>query len=682
MNSTPLRDLSAPRPAKASALQGAVASGSPPISKHKSDLLALSAAVPSWDPSLVGAAETADELFQVDPARANILRSLDIDPDSVVLEVGAGTGALSRYLAESVALLDAVEPSLELAGIAAARLAAFENARVFAGSLFDVPSARTYDLIVAVDQLRGSAGSADRWLARAASLLTPGGSIVIAETNRLGAKFLVGAPDDSTDVIFDSIEGYPRGSSDPAFRRSELVALIAAAGLKPQVLVALPDHRLTRVVADASCLSGEHARLLADLALTPSPDYGTQRPKLADESRVWQQLVDEGLGDQLANSFVIVASQNHSRPLWGADRLAIYFSWQRAAEFTSQTVVDKSGDKVIFTRRYPRAESSSALRVHDSSYEFVAGSTLASAIAQAPDDQVRAWLMEWRELLLDLFSRGHLWLDLHPGNLIIGTNGNLVPIDLEFETASHDVDFAIRRGLLTVSRILALTTHPSLWSEQVRSVRDIGLHLGELMGYKAESGWFDATIIDEAEFQETVAGTRRAGRPRSAWNDELNAVANTPLENLPLGLRVYETVGTTVAERDAAYARLGVFDDRIRGLEGQVRALDVNAILERDATITALEQNLAITRETLSRHITSLESRAQVEKESSAELETELRDELHHAHVASLSLQSSRTYRVALRLQSASTAAFPIGSFRRKLAARIVRAVRGGHHPT
>lgn len=685
MNSTPLRDLYARRPAGASVLDGAVLGGTP-LAAHQAKLFESSTTVPSWDPSLVGAAESADELFQVDPARSNILRSLDIRPDSVVLEIGAGGGALSRYLAESVEILDTLEPRVALAEAAAARLAEFENTRVFAGDLSDVPPAPTYDLIVAIDQLRETAGAADLWLARAAALLSPGGSIVIAETNRLGAKFLIGSPDDGSGLVFDSIEGYPRGSTDRALSRSQLVALVSAAGLEPRVLVALPDHRLARVVADPSRLDGEHARLLSDLALTPSPDYGTRRPKLADERRVWEQLVQEGLGGDLANSFVIVAAASGSRPLWNPDRLAVYFSWQRAAEYTSQTVVHRSRERVIFTRHYPRADPSTALSVHDSSYEFVVGSTLASVIADAPDDRVAAWLAEWRELLVDFSAKGQFWLDLHPGNVIIGPDGALVPIDLEFETDVHDVDFAVRRGLLTVSRILALTTHPSLWPDSVRSVRDIGAHLGELMGYPPESGWFDATILDEAEFQQTVAGSRCGGRPRSAWSDDLTAAADTPLENLPLGVRVFETVEKTLAERDAAYHRLGVFDDRIRELEGEVRTLGL-ARTARDARMRAvdlevsecrvkireLEHNLASSRSNLSKHIASLETRSQLERSSSSELETALRIEIHHAHLAAVELQSSRTYQLAYRIQAASALALPTGSFRRKLALRLAR---------
>ncbi|MBG6106763.1 methyltransferase [Frigoribacterium sp. CG_9.8] len=688
MNSTPLRDLSVRRTAEASVLNGAVLTGAP-LTAHEAAILASSSNVPSWDPSLVGDAETVGELFHVDPARSNILRSLDIHPNSVVLEVGAGAGALSRYLAESVSILDTLEPRLALASTAAVRLAGFKNARVFAGDLSDVPPVPAYDLIVAVDQLRVAAGAADLWLAQAAALLSPGGSIVIAETNRLGAKFLVGSPDDGSNIVFDSIEGYPRGSSDRAHSRSELTDLVIGAGLEPHVLVALPDHRIARVVADPSRLSGEHARLLSDLAFTPSPDYGAQRPKLADESRVWEQLVEEGLGGELANSFVILAAANASQQLWSPDNLAIYFSWQRAAEFTSQTIVHRSGEKVIFTRHYPRADPSTALSVHDSSYEFVVGSTLASVIAGAPDDRVAAWLAGWRELLIDFSAKGHLWLDLHPGNLIIGPDGALVPIDLEFETVSHDVDFAIRRGLITISRLLALTTHPSLWPDGVRSVRDIGTHLGKLMGYSSETGWFNATIIDEAEFQRTVAGSRGSGRPRSAWIDELTAVADTPLRNLPLGDRVFENVEMTVSERDSAYARLGVFDARIRELESEVQALSIElterttkirvlevAFEERDFKIRELEHDLVISRSTLSRHIASLEIRSQLERGSSSELEKALRNEIHDAHLAAVKLRSSRTFQLATRLQAAVAVALPIGSIRRRLAVRLARAVQ------
>lgn len=630
-------------------------------------------------------------MLEVEPARSNILRSLTIDQTSIALEIGAGAGALSRYLGETVALLDTIEPRDDLAAIAAERLADLDSVRVFTGTIDDVPAEPVYDLIVAVDQLRVAGLSAHSWLGEVRSRLAPGGTLVLAESNRLGTKYLVGSPDDESKGIFDSIEGYSRGEESQALTRPQMVELLDGAGFVFHLLAALPDHRSTRVVLDPSRLSGELVSLASDLAIAPSPDYFALRPKLADESRVWQQLVAAGLAAELANSFVIVATTERESVLWEADRVASYHSWQRSAEYTSQTDIHLDAGGAIFSRHYPRADSFANPLVRDSSYRYVHGRTLASAMVGAPDEQIALWLARWKALVSELADGGQLWLDLHPGNLILDDSDQLSPIDLEFAVPGSDIDFTIRRGVLVLARTLAAATHPSRWSTEISTVGDIALKLGGLMGYGPDRQWFETTLDDEAKFQQTVAGARATGKTREEWRHELETVTRTPLDDLPLGLRVYEAVDRIAAERDAAHERLGVFDKRIRELEDSLELEAVGHIAaERDAAHQRLDlfdkriqelehslaRELAHPKSALSNHIASLETRIQEQSEAFQRTEVELRNTLHHAHLADLALRSSRTYRLALRLQTVSGEALPLGSRRRRAASRIFAIFR------
>ena len=47
---------------------------------------------------LISQAQGWAERYHVDPARANIVRGLTIPPEARVLEIGAGCGAVTRYL--------------------------------------------------------------------------------------------------------------------------------------------------------------------------------------------------------------------------------------------------------------------------------------------------------------------------------------------------------------------------------------------------------------------------------------------------------------------------------------------------------------------------------------------------------------------------------------------------------
>src|SRR5690348_6825024 len=59
--------------------------------------------------------------YHFSPRRSNLLRPFLISPDVTVLEVGAGCGAITRYLGEAGARVVAVEGTYRRAAIAAAR---------------------------------------------------------------------------------------------------------------------------------------------------------------------------------------------------------------------------------------------------------------------------------------------------------------------------------------------------------------------------------------------------------------------------------------------------------------------------------------------------------------------------------------------------------------------------------
>lgn len=65
----------------------------------------------STNTELVAKVDGAAQAFQVDAARANIVRGLDIPTSATVLEIGAGCGAVTRYLGERAAVVDPVEPA-------------------------------------------------------------------------------------------------------------------------------------------------------------------------------------------------------------------------------------------------------------------------------------------------------------------------------------------------------------------------------------------------------------------------------------------------------------------------------------------------------------------------------------------------------------------------------------------
>jgi SAM-dependent methyltransferase len=99
-----------------------------------------------------------------------------------VLELGAGTGRATEFLARTAGWVVALELSLEMIAVAHRRLAGFPNVRLVAGDLRRAAFRTRFDLVVAVDDpfvhLTEDADR-DRGIANAARHLLPGGRFLL-----------------------------------------------------------------------------------------------------------------------------------------------------------------------------------------------------------------------------------------------------------------------------------------------------------------------------------------------------------------------------------------------------------------------------------------------------------------------------------------------------------------------
>jgi SAM-dependent methyltransferase len=99
-----------------------------------------------------------------------------------VLELGAGTGRATAFLARRAGWVVALELSLGMIAVARRRLAGFPNVRLVAGDLRQASFRTRFDLVVAVDDpfvhLTEDADR-DRAIANAARHLLPGGRFLV-----------------------------------------------------------------------------------------------------------------------------------------------------------------------------------------------------------------------------------------------------------------------------------------------------------------------------------------------------------------------------------------------------------------------------------------------------------------------------------------------------------------------
>ncbi|MGW4521435.1 class I SAM-dependent methyltransferase [Amycolatopsis sp. NPDC004378] len=483
----------------------------------------------SLSDELTLAARTWPERYHLDHGRANVLRGLRLPPEAAVLEIGCGTGAITGYLAECCATVDAVEPVASRARGARARTRDFGDVEVFVGGIEDVPAAEAYDVVVVVGVLEyvGGGSNADDaylgFLRAAHARLRPGGVLVLAIENQLGVKYLCGAPEDHTGIPWDGVAGYPAGGVARTFSRKRLLDLVARAGFaEPAVLGAFPDYKLTRALLSDELLATQ-PRLATGLPAFPSPDWAGGGERVVDEQRVWRELVDAGVAAHHSNSFLVLSGKDGAERLWPAGALAVFFSTDRAADFCTRSVVERDGE-VLRVRRTPLAEHPAAahgVRIVSTVDEVFDAPTVLALAAAQPGRRTEL-LTAWRDLVVaragELGPR--LW-DLTPQNLLVTPSG-LVPIDLEWSVDDCTAADVVARGVLITADELARGGHAAgpVVADVVRDLCD-RLELDETAVLRATAVEARFQVVRQAGRCDAGYLAERTAELRQAWTDRL-----------------------------------------------------------------------------------------------------------------------------------------------------------------
>jgi GT2 family glycosyltransferase/SAM-dependent methyltransferase len=615
------------------------------------------------------------QAFQLDADRANIVRGLSIPEDAVVLEIGAGLGAITRYLGERAAVVDAVEPAVARARAARARTRDLPGVEVFVGAHEDVPPVPTYDVIVVVGVLEYvGAGSADPapyvdFIRHLGRCLKPGGTLALAIENKLGVKYLVGAPEDHTDLLFDGIEDYPSGAPVRTFSRRELEAMFREAGLTPSTLVAFPDYKLTRTVMDSDALAASAPELLRNLPAFPSPDLRSPRPRLADEELVWRTFVDAGLAGEVGNSFLVLAGNGGPQTVWPADLGAVYFSRDRRENYAFEKRVVRAGEALrISRRRVGQADPGAAIEFHEGDEAFVQGPTMLEAASHASLDEIRALVGRWRErLLAESATSPGAPLDLVPNNIVLDGD-RLVAIDQEWFAPGWSAERVLRRGALWFAAMLVRRTPPARWAG-FGTVREVAAALGTAAGLDAEGGWIEVALDEEAEFFAEIGRPAGDGQDgQVARRDALASMVDDRIQDLGLGDRL-----PALFEKVQQY--LHVAESSGEHLRQQLAAaqVDQQALAQAASDVEAARDELgrAIARvETSERKTRSAEAHQAFAAERVGVAEQRYAEQVERAHQAETALagvRGSRAFKVVARYHRLVERVAPAGSSRRRL---------------
>ncbi len=191
--------------------------------------------------------------YHLSAVRTNLLRPLSHLLKGDTLEVGAGCGALSRYIGELDGRLLAVEGSPRRAAITAARCKSLDNTTVVCDSLSSFRLNHRFDAVVVVGVLeycRLFSVEADpvAFLRQCRRFLKPSGCLILAIENKLGLKYLCGAPEDHLAQPYFGVEDRYTDSTATTWGRSQLAAFLRSAGWNHvQELFPFPDYKLTAI---------------------------------------------------------------------------------------------------------------------------------------------------------------------------------------------------------------------------------------------------------------------------------------------------------------------------------------------------------------------------------------------------------------------------------------------------
>jgi glycosyltransferase involved in cell wall biosynthesis/2-polyprenyl-3-methyl-5-hydroxy-6-metoxy-1,4-benzoquinol methylase len=473
-------------------------------------------------------------LYHLGTARGNILRPFEHCLAGRILEIGAGCGAISRYLGECGGTVLSLEGSLRRAQIAASRTRDLDNVVVLAERFDDFHSDERFDVITLIGVLEYASvfsheqDAALDMLRRVHSLLQPDGKLFLAIENQLGLKYFAGAPEDHLCVPMYGIEGrYIKGQPE-TFGRRKLTDLIKAAGFEhSEFLYPAPDYKLPHSITtqqgfqspsfDAAALAWQNVK--KDPQLPGATGFNLER--------AWPVVINNGLGMELANSFLVVASRAAEQVV-DASILAYHYNTSRKPAFckVSRFVAAPGGIQVqhdlLSATPSPKGEEAFE-HVLSEIDAYVIGKPLSQRflnIATTPDwtlQDVGLFLRQYLDILKTLLDAQGLTFALEqayerlPGQFIDAVPHNIL-IDAQGRPQLIDVEWLVRDGvelghLLLRSLLLLIANatpfYPSIMPPSRRQLVMEGLRAA---GLPVSDEQVSQYIAQEAQFQAFVTG--------------------------------------------------------------------------------------------------------------------------------------------------------------------------------
>lgn len=439
-----------------------------------------------FSPEVMNQASDWPTFYHLTPMRANILRPFAKEiAAGRTLELGAGCGAITRFLGELGGKVVAVEGSPDRARIIGNRCAELKNVTVIADLIQNFKPEEKFDVVTLIGVLEYAQVYVDepnpiQYLIKLAkSFLKENGLLIIAIENQLGLKYFCGSAEDHLGRPMIGINDSYTDKSPITFGREELTGYIEDAGFKSvDLYVPLPDYKTPVSIIypkgfeDASRKAGWDVSPI----LAGSVVHDRQRPNHPTFSLecAWSVIGRNKLAQDLANSFLFAARATPTNKVEKV--LAAHYGSQRPAKFAKETqfLLDKD---VLTTQTRNVADTANLAKatwdigpyragklwfdellliINRPSWQFAELSQWAGvwidglkSIPAAPANTAIPELRHFAALLPPKY------IDATPTNFIVGETGKGDFFDLEWNfSTALPIEFIVFRGLfLTLHRV-------------------------------------------------------------------------------------------------------------------------------------------------------------------------------------------------------------------------------------
>lgn len=285
-------------------------------------------------------------LYHLSDIRENVIEWYPIKKNDDILEIGSGCGAITGILSQKSKSVTCVELSEKRSMINAERNKDKKNIRIILGNFQDVePTLGKFDIITLIGVLEyaklyiKSENPYVEMLSIVRNHLKENGKLIIAIENKMGLKYINGAPEDHMGQPFAGINDYISGDEVRTFSSKEIDKMLNEAGYRNhKFYYPVPDYKLPYAI-----YSSEYMPRPGNLR-TYKTNYDKIRLYNFFEDIMNDQISNDGMLNYMANSFIIVAGNTVE-----CDVLFSKYSKERKRKYRITTTIKKENDglKVI-----------------------------------------------------------------------------------------------------------------------------------------------------------------------------------------------------------------------------------------------------------------------------------------------------------------------------------------------